>query len=271
MKNNEDEFISIGKDFLAVLQQDANQLLSDMQSIEMCIRKCKKRSLIKRLLRYKVDQDLIQECRDRLRNAVVLFDLNSNIEMRRQLAMLSSQLGVFLERQGVAKLLVPNSQFRAPTERSGVRAARQQVQDEARRNQQSINVSANEPDRFPTGVHGFANARSVAPGPLLLQHLIIFSNFVYGLLLVSQRLLPAACANQKSTSSRDQPTAYTSPPPSSSTHPQYTTGTADSVAAVFTPTGHPHSTMTADSTGEAAQIGGTECGDSDRDSEGEAI
>ncbi|KAF9442348.1 hypothetical protein P691DRAFT_681659, partial [Macrolepiota fuliginosa MF-IS2] len=100
MKNNKDEFISIGKDScvivaaviqrvnitqveqnasvsLAVLHQDASQLLSDMQSIEMCIRKCRKRSLIKRLLYYKVDQGLIQECRDRLRSAITLFDVSS--------------------------------------------------------------------------------------------------------------------------------------------------------------------------------------------------
>ncbi|KAF9442351.1 hypothetical protein P691DRAFT_765306 [Macrolepiota fuliginosa MF-IS2] len=191
MKNNKDEFISIGKDScvivaaviqrvditqveqtasasLAVLHQDANQLLSDMQSIEICIRKCRKRSLIKRLLRYKVDQGLIQECRDRLRSAISLFDLYSNIEIRRQLATLSGQLRVFLERQGAPELHVPQSQFRAPTplepKRSGVRVAYQRAQDEAPRNQQPINISTNEPGVFPTGSRGIANARnSVAP------------------------------------------------------------------------------------------------------------
>ncbi|KXN87796.1 hypothetical protein AN958_08112, partial [Leucoagaricus sp. SymC.cos] len=123
VKSNKEEFKAIGKDActimvtvvqrvnlsanghgasmdLAVLEQDSQQLLGDMKEIKKVVQKhIKKRGLVRRMLHVFSDQETIQECRDRLIHALQLFGLQSDIEMRKQLAFLSGQVAELLEHQ----------------------------------------------------------------------------------------------------------------------------------------------------------------------------
>lgn len=215
VRSNKDDFISIGKDScvivvtviqrvnisqaeqfasasLAILQQDADQLVADMKTIEACVKKHRKRSLVKRLLNHQADQDVVQECRDRLQHAITLFGLYSDIEVRKQLAQLSSQLATLLEQQTMSQppLQMPEPhvpqlhtpqphtpqphtsqpQFRPPaphkSARSEARAARRQARDETQQNQQFMNVAMGGPGGLPnSGSNSFANVQNhVGPG-----------------------------------------------------------------------------------------------------------
>jgi len=120
VKSNKEEFIAIGRDSCiivetvisrvqvsqngqlvnepAMLRQDADMLLADMRYIEKCVKKVKKRSVVGRIFNHQVDQDTIQECRERLTHAMSLFGLQSDIEIRKQLAGVSSQLAELLRK-----------------------------------------------------------------------------------------------------------------------------------------------------------------------------
>jgi len=115
VRKNKDDFIALGKEACLImgtivervlsqteggqpidqaefvkLQEDAKQLLEQMELIKHCVEKYgQKRSWVKRTVRFNADKEAIQKCKDGLKQSLDLFSLQSDIELRKQVAALS--------------------------------------------------------------------------------------------------------------------------------------------------------------------------------------
>ncbi|KAF9449717.1 hypothetical protein P691DRAFT_811990 [Macrolepiota fuliginosa MF-IS2] len=173
VKSNKEDFTSIGKEScfivvaviervkpgqgeqfasasLASLQQDAEQLVSDMQSIETRVKKHRKRSLMKRILNNQADQAVILECRNNLQHAISLFGQMPQPHIP----------------QPYTQPHPPQPQFQPPAPHTSGRSEARAERRQARQNQQLMNVAMGGPGGPPTsGSSSFANVQNhIGPG-----------------------------------------------------------------------------------------------------------
>lgn len=118
--SNKEAFIAIGKDTCIImvtivqrvnlsanggappmnksdLERDAQSLLAEVKMIKKVVKKHLKRGIVKRLVFSSEDAVIVEECQRRLDHALRLFGLQSDIEVRKQLALLNDKVQEILE------------------------------------------------------------------------------------------------------------------------------------------------------------------------------
>ncbi|KAL9716741.1 hypothetical protein Ac2012v2_001194 [Leucoagaricus gongylophorus] len=79
------------------LEEDATALVHEMRKIKHTVTKHTKRKLLRRLVLNADDADAVQQCRHRLAYVLKLFGLQSDIELRQQIAILNRKIDQVLE------------------------------------------------------------------------------------------------------------------------------------------------------------------------------
>ncbi|KAJ3562388.1 hypothetical protein NP233_g9607 [Leucocoprinus birnbaumii] len=182
---NKETFVAIGKDACTImitiiqrvnlsasgkgvpirleqLNQDATLLKDEMDEIYRIVKKYAKKGILRRIVLANMDAGAVKDCQRRLDSALKLFGLQTDIEVRQQLAFLSNQVNQVLEH------MRPGPQMPIPTPGSAADSATDSAADPT--TDPTATVSATGEPPAPNHKLGRKERRHVMQGETLDTH-----------------------------------------------------------------------------------------------------